>query len=102
MLQANALKLGGGVKDIAGKVSADATEWEASKKDRSHDIGTFLGCEGEGKKGVLYGFHHCSCKGIPSFVALKAGRLDQILPLESMSAKVSYRGFNNFFPKKIA
>ena len=83
------MKLDGGVKDIAGEMSADATEWEASKKDRGHDVGAFLGCEGECKKGVLNGFHHCGCEGIPSFVALKVGRSDQSLPSEGMSAKVS-------------
>ena len=71
---------------------ADATEWEASKKDRGHDVGAFSGCEGKCKKGVLNGFHHHGCEGIPSFVALKAGGLDQSLPSEGMSAKVSNFG----------
>jgi hypothetical protein len=82
------LKLGGGIKNVTGEVSADATEWETSKKNRSHNVRAFSGCKGEGKKGVLYGFHHCGCEGIPSFMALKSGGSDQCLPSESMSTKV--------------
>ena len=82
------MKLGRGIKDVSGEVSADATEWETSENNRSHDVGAFSGCEGEDKKGILYSFHYCGCKGIPSFVTLKLGGLDQCLPSEGMIMKV--------------
>jgi hypothetical protein len=82
------LKLGRGIKNVPREVSADATEWETSKKNRGHDVGAFLGCEGKGKKGVLYGFHDGGRKGVPSFMTLKSGGSDQCLPLEGMIMKV--------------